>query len=196
MVLPRHRAEPAHLPERPLNRVVTAVDIGRQEFSGLLREIQQHRAGFEDRDRLAAALRFMIDHRGNAVVRRDRQKLRLELVALADIDRENLVFEPGLFEKHRDLVAVRRGPVMKVNHGAFLSCFRVPTGTANWMRLHEVHRIAPAKSIAPRQIDLRKGNMTDALRDQLTRPCSRKNFLPPSVIATLTPIPATDWRAT
>jgi len=30
----------------------------------------------------------------------------------------------------------------------FLCCFRVPTGTANWMRLHEVHRIEPAKSMA------------------------------------------------
>ena len=62
----------------------------------------------------------MIDHRGNAVVRRDRQKLRLELFALADIDRKNLVRQPGLFEEHRDLVAVRRGPVVKVDHGAIL----------------------------------------------------------------------------
>src|SRR6266436_5218403 len=122
MVLPRHRTEPAHLPERPLNRVVTAVDVGRKEFAGLLRQIQQHRAGFEDRNRLAAALRLMIEHRGNAVVGRDRQKLRLELVALADVDRENLVFQPSLFQKHRDLVAVRRGPVMKVDHGASPSC--------------------------------------------------------------------------
>ena len=87
---------------------------------GLLGEIQQHRAGFEDRDRLAAALRLVIHHRRDSVVRRDRQELRLELIALADIDRENLVFQPGLFEKHRDLVAVRRGPVMQVDHGAFL----------------------------------------------------------------------------
>jgi hypothetical protein len=105
-------------------------------------------AGRNFRDRLAAALRLVIDHRGNAVVGGDRQELRLELVALADIDRENLVFQPGLFKKHRDLVAVRRGPVIKVNHGAFLSCCRVPAGTANWMRLHEVHRIAPAESMA------------------------------------------------
>ena len=80
-------------------------------------QVQQHRAGLEHRDRLSPALRFMIDHRRNPVVRRDRQKLRLELFALADLHRENLVLQPGLFEKHRDLVAVRRGPVIKVDHG-------------------------------------------------------------------------------
>jgi hypothetical protein len=63
----------------------------------------------------------MIDQRGNTVVRRDRQKLWLELIALADVDRENLVLQPGLFEEDRDLVAVRRGPVIKVDHRAFLS---------------------------------------------------------------------------
>jgi hypothetical protein len=59
--------------------------------------------------------------RRNAVVRRDAEELRLELVALGDVDRENLVFQPGLFEKHRDLVAVRRGPVVKIDHGGFLT---------------------------------------------------------------------------
>src|SRR5215204_6436913 len=64
----------------------------------------------------------MIDHRGNAVVGRDRQKLRLELFALADVDRKDLVGKPGLFEEHRDLVAVRRSPVMKVDHRTIPSC--------------------------------------------------------------------------
>jgi hypothetical protein len=62
----------------------------------------------------------VIDHGGNPVVRRDRQELRLELVALADIDREDLVLQSGLFEEHRDLVAVRRRPVVQVDHGSFL----------------------------------------------------------------------------
>jgi hypothetical protein len=59
----------------------------------------------------------VIDHGRNAVVGRDLEELRLELIALGDVDREYLVFQPGLLEKHRDLVAVRRGPVMKVDHG-------------------------------------------------------------------------------
>jgi hypothetical protein len=37
---------------------------------------------------------------------------------------------------------------MKVDHGAFLSCLRVLTCHPNWMRLHEVHRIMKAKSMA------------------------------------------------
>jgi hypothetical protein len=44
------------------------------------------------------------------------RKLRLELLALADIDRNDFVFQPGLFEKDRDFVAVRRGPVMHIDH--------------------------------------------------------------------------------
>jgi hypothetical protein len=37
---------------------------------------------------------------------------------------------------------------MKVDHGAFLSCSAVLTRHPNWMRLHEVHRIGKAKSMA------------------------------------------------
>src|SRR6266566_1844004 len=149
MVLPGHRPEPAHLPERPLDRVVTAVNIGGKELAGLLGEIQQHRAGFEDRDRLAAALRLVIDQPRNPVVRRDRQKLRLELISFADVDRENFVLQPGLFEKHRDLVAVRRGPVIEIDHGAFFPAAAAADAChPNWMRLHEAHRIMPAKSMA------------------------------------------------
>ncbi|MBA7484260.1 hypothetical protein ES707_19784 [subsurface metagenome] len=119
MVLSRHRPEAAHLPERPLDHVIAGMKIGGQELAGLLAEVKQHRAGLEDRDRLAAALRFVIDHRGDAVVRRDLQKVRLELLALADLDRDHLVRQPGLLEEHRDLVAVRRGPVIEIDHGEF-----------------------------------------------------------------------------
>src|SRR3954447_19614431 len=48
MVLPRHRAQPAHLPESPLDRVVAAKEIGGEKLAGLIGEIQQHRAGLED----------------------------------------------------------------------------------------------------------------------------------------------------
>src|SRR5262249_49257715 len=51
------------------------------------------------------------------IVRRDRQKLLFELLALADVHRENLVRQAGLFEEDRDLVAVGRRPVMQVDHG-------------------------------------------------------------------------------
>jgi hypothetical protein len=87
---------------------------------GINFQIEQHRAGFENRDRLAPTLRLVIHHCRYAIVGRDRQELRLELISLADVDRENFILQPGLFEKHRDLVAIRRGPVIKVDHGAFL----------------------------------------------------------------------------
>jgi hypothetical protein len=58
----------------------------------------------------------VIDDRGNAVVGRDGEELGPELLALADVDGNDLVREPGLLKKDRDLVAVRRGPVVKIHH--------------------------------------------------------------------------------
>ena len=48
------------------------------------------------------------------------QELRRELLALADIHRDDFVFEPGLFEKNRDLVPVRCWPIVQVNHFCLL----------------------------------------------------------------------------
>ncbi|KAI1691990.1 hypothetical protein DdX_21503 [Ditylenchus destructor] len=90
MRLAGHRAEAAHLPEQPLLDVDAPALVGRIEFSVLAAEILQDRAGFEDRDRLAVRP-LGIDDRRHAVVRRDRQELRLELVALADVDVLHLV---------------------------------------------------------------------------------------------------------
>ena len=70
----------------------------------------------EHRERLAAVGGFVVDDGGDAVVWRHRQKLRLELLAFADIDGNDFVLKSGLFEKNRDFVAVRRGPVMYVDH--------------------------------------------------------------------------------
>jgi hypothetical protein len=58
----------------------------------------------------------VIDQRGDAVVRRNREEFRLELLALADVDRDDLVGQSGLFEKNRNLVSVRGGPVVEINH--------------------------------------------------------------------------------
>src|SRR5262249_52677902 len=117
VVLPAHRPKAAHLPEQPLDGLVALARVGGEELAGLLGEIDQHRARFEHRDRLAAVLRLVVDQRRNAVVGRDRQELRLELLALADVDRNDLVLESGLLEEHRDLVAFRRGPIVQLDHG-------------------------------------------------------------------------------
>ncbi len=48
----------------------------------------------------------MIDHRRNAVVRTDLQKIEPELFARADIHWNYIVFPAQLFEQNRALVAV------------------------------------------------------------------------------------------
>ncbi len=49
------------------------------------------------------------------------QKFRLELIALADVHRMNLIRQAGLFEKHRDLMAVGRRPIIKLDHPRLLA---------------------------------------------------------------------------
>src|SRR5450756_2117355 len=49
--LPRHRAEPAHLPEQPLLHLDACALVARIELAGLAAEILQDCAGLEDRDR-------------------------------------------------------------------------------------------------------------------------------------------------
>ena len=117
IVLPGHRTEIAHLPEQPLDRVNARAHILCQEATGLLGKIEQDRPGLENCNRLAAAGRCVIEDGGNSVVGGDDQKLRLELFALADIHRHDLVRQAGLLEKHRDLVAVGRGPIVDIDHG-------------------------------------------------------------------------------
>ena len=67
----------------------------RQEAAGLLGEIDQDRAGLEHRKRLAAVGGRMVDDRRNAVVRADREKFRLELLAGADVDRNEVIGKPS-----------------------------------------------------------------------------------------------------
>ena len=62
--------------------------------------------------------RVMVDDGGHAVIRRERQELGTELIAGADVDRLDRVIETSLLEKESDLVAVRRWPVIEVDHCA------------------------------------------------------------------------------
>jgi hypothetical protein len=86
------------------------------ELAGLVGQIKQDGARLEHRNRLAAVGRRMIDDRRDAVVGRDGQKVCLELLAFADVDRNDLVFQSRFLEENRDLVAIRRSPVKHVNH--------------------------------------------------------------------------------
>src|SRR4051794_815471 len=109
-----HRAEIADLPEQPFQHFFASAPRRRHEATGFLGEMDQDRAGFEDRERTVRLV--MIDDGRHAVVWADREEFRLELVALADIDRHHPVFEAAFLEQDRDLPAVRRRPVIKIDH--------------------------------------------------------------------------------
>ena len=123
IVLAGHRAEIAHLPEQPLDRVGARAQIARR---GTARSSRRDRAGWRrTRTPRSACRRRSARDRpcaGNAVVRGHRQELGLELLALADVHRHDVVGKPGLLEKDRDLVAVRRGPIVEVDHGRLVPC--------------------------------------------------------------------------
>ena len=63
-------------------------------------------ARFENRHRRAAVTWILVDDRRNAIVGRNRQEFRLELVPPAQIDRMDRVGKSRLFEEERDLVPV------------------------------------------------------------------------------------------
>ena len=74
-----------------------------------------------------AMLDIMVDDGGHPVIRADLQKIRLELVALADIHRMRGVGDAQFLEQDRDLPAVRRGPKIEIEHYAYsAACLFVP----------------------------------------------------------------------
>ncbi len=81
-VLARHGAEPAHLPEEPLRHHRAAAQVLGPQAAGLLCNVLQHRARFEDRERLAAIGRIVIDHRRDLVVGRNGEVRGRKLLAL------------------------------------------------------------------------------------------------------------------
>src|SRR5712692_11129840 len=119
-VLAEHGTEPAHLPHHPLHHPGAAAHIRRQETSGLFGEIDQDGAGLEYRKRPAAIGWRMIYDRRNPIVRADREKFRLELLASPNVDRNDRVGKPQFLQHDRDFPAVRCRRVMKFDHGMIL----------------------------------------------------------------------------
>ena len=70
----------------------------------------------KENDRLAATVRFVVDHRRHAIVGTDAQKVRLELIPAADVARHDAVGQGELFQKDGDFLAVGRWPVVQVDH--------------------------------------------------------------------------------
>src|SRR5205085_6533844 len=93
----------------------------RQEFAGLLAEIEQDRAGLEEADALAVRP-IGIDDGGNLVVRADGQERRRHLLALGDVHRDHLVGQPHFLQRDRNLAPVRRIPGVQLDgHALFPS---------------------------------------------------------------------------
>jgi hypothetical protein len=64
-----------------------------------------------------------IDDRGDLVVGRNLEEGGLELLVLAKVDGMDAVREPDFLQHDRHFQAVRRGPGVKLDHGAlFLRC--------------------------------------------------------------------------
>src|SRR6266513_3945284 len=101
VVLPRHRAEVAHLPEYPLDAVQASTPLGGNEPAGLVGEVDQDRARFEHRQRRSAIGRRLIDDAGDAVVGRDLQECRSELLALADVHRMDRIRQSRFLEDRK-----------------------------------------------------------------------------------------------
>jgi hypothetical protein len=108
------RADIGDLPSQPFldfNAAAFVLDgIEAAEFPA---EIHEDSRRFEHRNRLAAGP-VGIDDGRHAVVRRDRQKIRRELIALADIDVFHLVGNAEFLQHDGDLPAVRRRPVIQL----------------------------------------------------------------------------------
>src|SRR5690242_19546922 len=68
------------------------------KLPGLLGEVGHGGAGFEGRQRRAAAHRLVIDDCGHPAIRRNLQTCRRELIAATDIDRLDAVRQPQLFK--------------------------------------------------------------------------------------------------
>src|SRR5882672_3810355 len=119
-VLAEHGAEAAHLPHHPLHHPGPPAHIWRQKAAGLVSQIDQDGAGFEHRKRLAAIGRRVVHDRRNPIIRADRQKVRLELVAGPDVDGDDRIGNAKLLQHDRDFPAVRRRRVIEVDHAIIL----------------------------------------------------------------------------
>src|ERR1700747_19655 len=59
---------------------------------------------------------IIMHERGYSIFPRNLEELGLELIADADVDRHNPVGKPGLLKEDRDLVTIRGGPIVEVDH--------------------------------------------------------------------------------
>lgn len=116
VVLPRHRPQTAHLPEPPLQAFISAPQILWNHGFRLIGQLQKNGPGLENTDGVSTAFWMVVNDGRNSVIGRNLQELRGKLFTFADVDRLDPVVQPCFLQKHRDLVTVRCGPVIKINH--------------------------------------------------------------------------------
>src|SRR5271170_2000567 len=100
----------AKLPANPLRDIVFAARIRRKELSLLFGDVGHDCPGLEDRNRVAAAHRLVVDDRRHPAVGRNLQKFGGELVPAADIDRLDRVGEAQFLEQNDGLLAITGRP--------------------------------------------------------------------------------------
>lgn len=79
-------------------------------------QVDQHGTGFEQRQRLPVGP-VPVDHGRDLVVGADFQKLRQELLAIADIDRMGRIFQSAFLEHDVQLVPIGGVPGIEIDHG-------------------------------------------------------------------------------
>ncbi|MNP17748.1 hypothetical protein D3C76_1101890 [compost metagenome] len=111
------RRDMPHLPEQPfLNFLPLDTAARRQKTPGLVRQVIENGARFEQAQRFTQTLRRMIDNRRNPPIGTDPLERRLLLLALADVDRHHPVIQPEFFEQDADFQAIAGGPVIQIDH--------------------------------------------------------------------------------
>ena len=111
--LTKHRPDAAHLEHQPLDRLVALRRVLRQELPRFFGQVDQNRAGLEQRQRLAAGAIGVEDGR-NLVVGVEREKFRRHLVMGLEADQMRLVRQAGFLQHDRHLDAVGRGQRVKL----------------------------------------------------------------------------------
>ena len=90
-----------------------------QELAGLVGEIEQDRAGLDDGVGLPART-VMIDDGWNLAVGIDLKELGRELIALPDVDKLGVIGKFEFLERDENLLNIRTGKCIKIDHGAAL----------------------------------------------------------------------------
>ncbi|MNF67902.1 hypothetical protein D3C84_497310 [compost metagenome] len=111
------RRDMPHLPKQPLLDFLPLDTAGRrQKTPGLIGQVIENGAGFEQVQRFAQTLGCMVDNRRDPPIGADPLERRLLLLALADVDRHHPVIQPEFFEQDADFQAIAGGPVIQIDH--------------------------------------------------------------------------------